>query len=80
MAAARSSSNTHSDLFDAVVVGNGHYNLPAVPHIPGLDEYFKGQTLHSIAYDDPQQFAQSRRPLRRRPRQWFRSRARTLAS
>ena len=46
-----------SQLFDGVCVCNGHYAKPAVPHIPGLEQYFQGQTLHSIEYDTPQVFA-----------------------
>jgi hypothetical protein len=46
----------HSQVFDAVCVCNGHYNLPQIPLVPGLTEFFKGQTMHSIAYDDPQAF------------------------
>ena len=50
-------TTTHSQIFDAVCVCNGHYSLPVTPHIPGLVEYFKGRTLHSIVYDDPTDFA-----------------------
>lgn len=46
-----------SEIFDAVCVCNGHYNAPATPNIPGLTEYFRGETLHSIAYDVPEAFA-----------------------
>jgi len=43
-----------SAIFDAVLVCNGHYNRPAYPPLPGLEEYFRGNTiLHSIAYDTP---------------------------
>lgn len=45
-----------SEVFDAVCVCNGHYSLPVIPDIPGLDENFKGKTLHSIAYDDPSEY------------------------
>jgi len=47
----------HSEAFDGVLVCNGHYNRPAFPLLPGLHEYFTGQTLHSIAYDKPDRFA-----------------------
>lgn len=47
----------HSEIFDAVCVCNGHYSVPAVPDLPGLDqEYFQGLTMHSINYDDPKDF------------------------
>jgi len=45
----------HSALFDAVCVCNGHYNLPVMPKIPGI-EHFHGDILHSVSYDDPTQF------------------------
>lgn len=50
-----------SAIFDAVLVCNGHYNRPACPPLPGLEEYFlRGENktvLHSIAYDTPERFA-----------------------
>lgn len=46
----------HSQTFDAVCVCNGHYAAPSIPTIQGI-EYFKGETLHSIEYDDPLDFA-----------------------
>ena len=48
----------YKEAFDAVFICNGHYAKPAFPNIPGLDTYFKGQTLHSIQYDDPSMFAE----------------------
>lgn len=47
---------TCSEDFDAICVCNGHYSSPAFPNIPGLDEYFQGTALHSIAYDVPEAF------------------------
>lgn len=41
------------ECFDAVVVATGHYNVPAVPKIPGLaefDEKFPGRIQHSKHY------------------------------
>ncbi|XP_051884476.1 uncharacterized protein zgc:77439 [Pristis pectinata] len=32
--------------FDSVIVCNGHYSDPFIPHIPEI-EHFKGQTMHS---------------------------------
>lgn len=43
------------DTFDAVYIANGHYSLPQIPHIPGI-EHFKGHSFHSIEYDEPQEF------------------------
>ncbi|KAL3936183.1 MAG: hypothetical protein SGARI_002670, partial [Bacillariaceae sp.] len=46
----------HSDCFDAVLVCNGHYAQPSSPHVSGLQEHYKGETIHSISYDNPQDF------------------------
>ena len=44
---------THTDVFDAVCICNGHYSRPYLPHhMPDLDQ-FVGDVLHSISYDDP---------------------------
>jgi len=51
------SSLLQSETFDAVFVCNGHYHLPQIPDVPGLDSYFRGRMMHSIAYDDPADFA-----------------------
>jgi hypothetical protein len=45
-----------SDVFDAVFVCNGHYNVPSYPNIPGLQQYFKGTVIHSVEYDIPDPF------------------------
>ena len=47
----------NSDIFDAVFICNGHYAKPSQPGIPGLAEYYKGETMHSVAYDDPKEFS-----------------------
>ncbi|KAK3372584.1 hypothetical protein B0H63DRAFT_503686 [Podospora didyma] len=42
--------------FDAVVLGNGHYSIPYVPHVPGLAEYiakFPRRVVHSKVYRSP---------------------------
>jgi cation diffusion facilitator CzcD-associated flavoprotein CzcO len=44
------------EIFDAVLVCNGHYAAPSSPYIPGLDQYFQGKIMHSIEYDTPEQF------------------------
>jgi thioredoxin reductase len=46
---------THSEIFDAVCVCNGHYDAPANPIIPGIEK-FQGEIIHSITYDDPSIF------------------------
>jgi len=47
----------NSEVFDAVCVCNGHYAAPANPIIPGMEQWFRGTTMHSIEYDDPSIFA-----------------------
>ncbi|KAF5004870.1 hypothetical protein FDECE_8652 [Fusarium decemcellulare] len=45
--------------FDALVVCSGHYNLPRVPEIPGLQQWkksFKDRIIHTKQYRDPSQF------------------------
>lgn len=49
-------SSRHKETFDVVCVCNGHYALPSIPHIPGLDENFNGRSMHSKYYDTPQDF------------------------
>ena len=46
-----------SDIFDALCIANGHYSLPAIPKIEGMQQHFAGRMLHSIEYDEPQEFA-----------------------
>lgn len=41
--------------FDAVMVCNGHYSQPHIPHIPGL-ECFLGDIIHSYHYRVPEPF------------------------
>jgi hypothetical protein len=42
-------------LFDAVIVGNGHYSKPRVPWITGMDS-FEGLLMHSHNYRTPESF------------------------
>ncbi|XP_015670333.1 flavin-containing monooxygenase FMO GS-OX-like 2 [Protobothrops mucrosquamatus] len=42
--------------FDAVMVCTGHYTVPFIPPIPGLDT-FQGRILHSHSYRYPEPFA-----------------------
>jgi len=41
--------------YDAVVVANGHYNLPSYAHLPGADR-FPNRVLHSSEYNVPEPF------------------------
>jgi len=43
------------ETYDAVVICNGHYDLPSIPDIPGLEK-FPGSIMHSVQYDVPQPF------------------------
>ncbi|KAK5058596.1 hypothetical protein LTR84_010859 [Exophiala bonariae] len=48
-----------SKTYDAIVVANGHYTVPYVPAIPGLDKLnirHPGVVLHSKAYRRPEDF------------------------
>mmetsp|Transcript_42250 Transcript_42250/g.61723 ORF Transcript_42250/g.61723 Transcript_42250/m.61723 type:complete len:424 (+) Transcript_42250:250-1521(+) len=51
-----SSSTSTTKEFDAVLICNGHYAAPFIPSLPGMNEHFHGQVLHSIQYDDPNVF------------------------
>ncbi|XP_021367870.1 dimethylaniline monooxygenase [N-oxide-forming] 2-like isoform X2 [Mizuhopecten yessoensis] len=46
----------HTDVFDAVIVCNGHQEKAYSPDIEGLDQ-FKGEVLHSHNYRTPEYFA-----------------------
>ncbi|KAK1598166.1 uncharacterized protein LY79DRAFT_586794 [Colletotrichum navitas] len=51
------------EVFDAVVLANGHYSVPYVPYVKGLDEYIKkfpGRVVHSKIYRSPEPFAGKR--------------------
>ncbi|CAJ1934406.1 unnamed protein product [Cylindrotheca closterium] len=50
------SGDDQSDVYDAVFVCNGHYAMPSSPAVPGLKEYFDGEVMHSVSYDDPSKF------------------------
>mmetsp|Transcript_29942 Transcript_29942/g.33560 ORF Transcript_29942/g.33560 Transcript_29942/m.33560 type:complete len:399 (-) Transcript_29942:670-1866(-) len=47
---------THSEVFDAVCVCNGHYYRPTKSHTISGIENFEGKVYHSIQYDDPSIF------------------------
>ena len=46
----------NKETFDVVCIANGHYALPSIPHISGLETHFTGRTLHSKYYDTPHKF------------------------
>lgn len=51
------------ELVDAVVVANGHYTMPHIPQLPGLEEFeaqCPGSVTHSRTYRDPDPFRGSR--------------------
>ncbi|KAL2880600.1 hypothetical protein SGCOL_003973 [Colletotrichum sp. CLE4] len=57
--AARNVDIWWQEVFDAVVFANGHYSVPYVPHVKGLDEYiekFPGRVVHSKTYRSPQPY------------------------
>ena len=47
--------NTETEMFDAVMVCNGHFSVPLFPEIPGMDK-FKGLHMHSHDYRVPETF------------------------
>ncbi|TVY30489.1 Thiol-specific monooxygenase [Lachnellula hyalina] len=45
--------------FDAVLVANGHYHVPMIPHTPGLAKFatdFPGSVLHTKAWRNPETY------------------------
>ena len=46
---------TETEMFEAVMVCNGHYSVPLFPEIPGMDK-FKGLQMHSHEYRMPEAF------------------------
>ncbi|KAB5543573.1 hypothetical protein PHYPO_G00080780 [Pangasianodon hypophthalmus] len=42
--------------FDSVFICSGHYSVPHLPSIPGI-EHFKGKVMHSHSYRCPEPFA-----------------------
>ena len=55
----RHPSGVLDERFDAVAVCNGHYSVPSVPPLPGLDT-FSAAVLHSHNYRRPEPFADQR--------------------
>ncbi|EXJ60908.1 hypothetical protein A1O7_05061 [Cladophialophora yegresii CBS 114405] len=53
------SHETVKESYDAVVVANGHYTIPHVPDIKGLEEWnaaYPGVIIHSKAYRRPEDY------------------------
>jgi len=50
---------TSTTSYQAVMVCNGHYSVPVVPNIHGLDRY-EGNLIHSHNYRKPEQFESQR--------------------
>jgi cation diffusion facilitator CzcD-associated flavoprotein CzcO len=53
------SGQTSTDIYDAVVAANGHYSVPYVPAITGIEswnEAYPGVISHSKVYDLPEPF------------------------
>jgi hypothetical protein len=55
--AAGSSDSTeqHTATYDAVMICNGHYSVPRIPELKGMDQ-FPGTCLHSHNYRKPGQY------------------------
>lgn len=49
-------ANMISDVFDALIICNGHYSVPFIPEIQGK-ELFQGIVIHSHDYREPEMFA-----------------------
>lgn len=46
--------------FGALIIANGHYSVPYIPHVPGLESYMKefpGRIFHSKSYRSAASFA-----------------------
>ncbi|KAI0848154.1 FAD/NAD(P)-binding domain-containing protein [Daldinia vernicosa] len=51
------------ETFDAVILANGHYSVPYIPHVKGLQEYarkFPGRVSHSKYYRSPLPYTNQR--------------------
>ena len=49
----------YQEEFDAVIISNGHFNIPFIPHIKGLAQYnanFPNRILHAKNFRDPKEF------------------------
>jgi hypothetical protein len=58
-----SDGNVSSEMYDAVVVANGHYTIPSVPVIKGVEEWnekYPGSIIHSKAYRKPGDYCEKK--------------------
>lgn len=49
----------YQEEFDAIILSNGHYTVPNIPHIPGLSKFNKlhpDSTIHSKSYRNHEEF------------------------
>lgn len=46
---------SNTGIYQSVIVCNGHYSVPVIPVIPGLDQY-EGTMIHSHDYRTPEEF------------------------
>lgn len=56
----RHDAKVKEDTFDAVVVANGHFSVPYLPPVKGIEAWSKahpGRVTHSIFYRKPEHFA-----------------------
>ena len=49
------SDHFKTEIFDALMVCNGHYSVPFIPHFDGIEK-FQGQQMHSHDYRKADQF------------------------
>lgn len=52
---SKAGGKTIEDLYDALIIANGHYDLPFSPPLEGI-EHFQGTVMHSREYDDVEVF------------------------
>ncbi len=53
-------NSCNDEVFDAVIVANGHFNVPYVPHVPGIErwrERYPGSISHAKYYRRPEDFS-----------------------
>jgi cation diffusion facilitator CzcD-associated flavoprotein CzcO len=53
----------HEQIFDAVIVASGHFNVPYIPHVAGIeawDRAYPGSILHSKFYRRPEDYTEKR--------------------
>ena len=48
-------ATSSSDIFDYVIVANGHFSVPFIPEYPGM-KAFPGRIMHSHDFRDAEEF------------------------